>query len=263
MRVYLKKSHFKDGEWCCLNSLFERGKRIEGTAVDDMAVDDWAYLDFQVKWKFSKGFEGPMAVINYLELHIQHPDDSDWTIIDSKGDYFKDNPVHYPVSPNEEFFAAMSLNRSKIDESKDWNYFLWIFKRKQSTWKLVKKIEVDTWFRIMQFSPNNQELLVYSYLNIFLVDLVTFQKTSLFKIPPQTKAPPFFSNTHYSNDGKYIIAVYITENEKTEYHLLDIKSKKSAILKRGMNTIGIPIPKELIFPLLVDTGTVTITISQK
>ena len=81
MRVYLKKSHFKDDEWCCLSSLFERGKRIEGTAVDDMAVDDWAYLDFRVKWKFSKGFEAPMAVINYLELHIQHPDDSDWTII--------------------------------------------------------------------------------------------------------------------------------------------------------------------------------------
>ncbi|MEJ2279950.1 MAG: hypothetical protein P8Y70_19720, partial [Candidatus Lokiarchaeota archaeon] len=66
-------------------------------------------MDFSIKWVFAKGFEAPMAVINYQELHLKHPNHIQWTIIDSQGDYFKDNPIHYPASPSGEVFAAMSL----------------------------------------------------------------------------------------------------------------------------------------------------------
>jgi hypothetical protein len=263
MKLYLKRGHYQDQTHCCANSLFEHGKRLEGTAQDDLASDDWAYLDFPTKWVFAKGFEAPMAELNYQEIHLKHPDDDQWTIIDSQGDYFKDNPIHYPVSPSGEIFAAMSLVRNLEDEKKDYDYFLWIFRHERNEWKLQKKIEIDNWFRIMNFSSDNKTLYLFSYWNIIAINLSDYSKEIMLE-KKHNKA--HFTNAHLSVDRNYMLVVLLTEKKKLRFHLIELRNYKQIILSRGINIVKedvFNIPDEVKIPLAVENGSALITISKK
>jgi hypothetical protein len=263
MKLYLKRSHYQDETQCCANSLFERGKLLEGTARDDYENDDWAYLDFPIKWVYAKGFEAPMAEINYQELHLKHPNDTQWTIIDSQGEYFKDNPIHYPTSPSGEIFAAMSLVRNLKDENKDYNYFLWIFTHKRNQWKLQKKIEIDDWFRIMDFSSDNKTLFLYSYWKIIAISMLDYSKKNILE---EKYSKAHFTNAHLSLDRNFLLAVFLTENKKLRFHIIELSNYKQIILSRGMNTVKddiFNIPDEIKIPLAVENGSVLLTISKK
>lgn len=263
MKLYLKRSHYRDKTQCCENSLFERGNRLEGTARDDYASDDWAYLDFPIKWVYAEGFEAPMAEFNYQKLHLKHPNDSQWTIIDSQGDYFKDNPIHYPTSPSGDIFAAMSLVRNLNDEKKDYNHFLWIFTHKRNRWKLQKKIEIDDWFRIMDFSSNNKTLFLYSYWKIISTSMLDFTKKNILE---EKYGKAHFTNAHISLDGNFLLAVFLTENKKLRFYLINLLNYEHIILSRGMNTVEddiFNIPDEVKIPLAVEEGSLLITISKK
>jgi len=263
MKLYLKKGHYQDQTRCCANSLFERGKHLEGTAQDDYASDDWAYLDFPTKWVYAKGFEAPMAELNYQELHIKHPDDTKWTIIDSQGEYFKDNPIHYPTSPSGEIFAAMSLIRNLKDENKDYDYFLWIFTHERNKWKLQKKIEIDNWFRVMNFSPDNKKLFLFSYWNIIAISMSDYSKKVILQ---EKNSKTHFTNAHLSVDGNYLLVVILKEKKKLRFHLIELSSYKQIILFRGMNNVKnniFNIPDEIKIPLTVENGSTLITISKK
>ena len=263
MKLYLKQSHYKDETKCCANSLFERGKRLEGTARDDYENDDWAYFDFPIKWVYAKGFEAPMAEINYQELHLKHPNDTQWTIIDSQGEYFKDNPIHYPTCPSGEIFVAMSLVRNLKDESKDYDYFLWIFIHERNQWKLQKKIEISDWFRIMDFSSDNKTLFLYGYWKIMAISMLDYSKKTILE---ETYSKAYFTNAHLSMDRNFLLAVFLTENKKLRYHLIKLSSYKQIILSRGINNVKddiFDIPNEIKIPLAVENGSVLLTISKK
>ena len=264
MKLYLKRSHYQDKIQCCANLLFERGKLLKGTAQDDFENDDWAYLDFPIKWVYVKGFEAPMAEINYRELHLKHPNDTQWTIIESQGEYeyFKDNPIHYPTSPSGEIFAAMSLVRNLEDENKNYNYFLWIFTHERNKWKLQKKIEIDDWFRIMDFSSDNKTLLLYGYWKIIAISMVDY---SIKNILEEKYGKAYFTNAHLSEDKNALLAVFLTENKKLRYHVIELSNYKQIVLSRGMNTIKdiFDIHDELKIPLAVENGSVLLTISKK
>jgi len=263
MKLYLKRGHYRDQTLCCANSLFERGKRLEGTARDDLASDDWAYLDFPIKWIYADGFEAPMGEINYQELHLKYLDDAEWTIINSQGEYFKDNPIHYPVSPSGETFAAMSLVENLEDEKKDYNYFLWIFRHERQDWKLHKKIEIDNWFRIMNFSSDNKTLYLFSYWNIIAISMSDYTKKIILE-KKQNKA--HFTNAHLSVDRNYMLVVLLTEKKKLRFHLIELRNYKQIILSRGMNKVkeeAFDIPDEVKIPLSVENGSALITISKK
>ena len=263
MKLYLKRSHYKDKTRCCAYSLFERGKILEGTARDDYASNDWAYLDFPTKWVYANGFEAPMAEINYQELHIKHLNDAQWTIIGSQGEYFKDNPVHYPASHSGEIFAAMSLVRNIKDEKKDYDYFLWIFTHQKNQWKLHKKIEIDDWFRIMDFSSDNKTLFLYGFWKIIAVSMLDYSKKNILE---EKHSKAYFTNAHLSVDRNFLLTVFLTEKKKLRYHLIELSNYKQIILSRGMNTVKddvFDIPDELKIPLAVENGSVLLTISKK
>jgi hypothetical protein len=263
MKLYLKKGHYHDKAPCCAYSLFERGKRIEGTARDNLAADDWAYLDFPTKFKYVNGFEAPMGVFNYQELHLKHPDDEKWTIIDAKEEYFKDNPIHYPSSPSGEIFAAMSLIRNLKDERKDYDYFLWIFKHERNQWKSQKKIEIDDWFRIMDFSSDNKTLFLYSFWKIIAISMLDYSKKNLLE---EKHSKAYFTNAHLSVDRNFLLVVFLTENKKLRYHLIKLSNYKQIILSRGMNIVkdaSFDIHGEVKIPLEVENGSVMVTISKK
>jgi hypothetical protein len=266
MKLYLKQSHYKDETPCCANSLFERGKRKEGTARGDhIEVDDWAYLDFPIKWVYVNGFEAPMGQMNYQELHIKHPNDTQWTIIDSQREYecFLDNPIHYPTSSSGEIYAAYSNIRTHEDENKDYDHFLWIFTHEKNQWKLRKKIEIDHWFRIMDFSSDNKTLFLFGFWKIIAVSMIDYSKKTILE---KKYGKAHFTNAHLSVDKNFLLVIFLTEKKKLRYHLIELSNYKQIILSRGMNTVKdniFDIPDEVKVPLAVDNGSVLLTISKK
>jgi len=265
MKLYLKRGQYQDKTPCCTNLLYERGKHLEGTARDDLACDDWAYLDFPIKWVYVNGFEAPMGVYNYGELHLKHPNDTQWTIIESQGEdeYFSDNPIHYPTSPSGEIFVAHSNIRNLKDENKDYDFFLWIFTHEKNQWKLQKKIEIDDWFRIMDFNSDNKTLFLYSYYKIIAISMVDYSKKTILE---EKNGKAYFTNVHLSLDGNFLLAVSLTEKKKLRYHLIELSNYKQIILSQGMNTVKddiFDIPDEVKIHLAVENGSVLITISKK
>ena len=263
MKLYLKRGHYRDGFPCCANLLYERGKILEETARDDYASNDWAYLGFPIKWVYANGFEAPMAELNYHELHLKHPNDTQWTIIESQEEYFKDNPIHYPASPSGEIFAAMSLAWNEKDENKDYDYYLWIFMHEKNQWKLHKKIEIDEWFRIMDFSSDNKTLFLYSYWKIIAISMLDY---SIKNILEEKRSKAHFTNSHLSIDRNFLLAIFLTLKKKLRYHLIKLSNYQQIILSRGMNKVkdGIfEIPGEIKVPLAVENGSVLLTISKK
>ncbi|MFW9864989.1 MAG: hypothetical protein ACFFEN_02750 [Candidatus Thorarchaeota archaeon] len=265
MKLYLKRGHFQDKKPCCANLLYEHGKHLEGTARDDLACDDWAYLDFPIKWVYVNGFEAPMGQFNYQELHLKHSNDTQWTIIDSQGEYeyFMDNPIHYPTSPSGEFFAAHSNIRNLKDENKDYDFFLWIFIHEKNQWKLQKKIEIEDWFRIMDFSSDNNTLFLYGYHKIIAISILDYSKKNVLEVK---YGKAYFTNAHLSVDRNFLLAVFLTEKKKLRYHVIKLSNYNQIILSRGMNTIKdniFDIPDEVKIPLAVENGSVLLTISKK
>lgn len=204
-----------------------------------------------------------MAVINYQELHLKHPNHIQWTIIDSQGDYFKDNPIHYPASPSGEVFAAMSLVRNLENENKDWDYFLWIFTHEWNQWKLQKKIEIDDWFRIIDFSSDNKTLFLYGFWKIIAISILDYSKKNILE---EKHGKAHFTNAHLSEDKNFLLAVFLTAKKKLRYHLIELTNYKRIILSRGINTIKentFDVPDEIKVPLAVENGSVLLTILKK
>ena len=157
----------------------------------------------------------------------------------------------------------MSLVRNLKDESKDYDYFLWIFTHEKNQWKLQKKIEIDNWFRVMDFSSNNKTLFLFSYWNIIAISMSDYSKKIILE---EKHSKAYFTNAHLSVDRNFLLVVFLTQKKKLRYHLIDLKNYKHIILSRGINTVKddiFDIPNEVKIPLTVENGCVLLTISKK
>jgi len=259
MKLVLTQEKYEDGKRCCAESLLNRGKLLPRAKGSE---HDYGFLDFDCKWHFSLGIEGPVSVINHRELRIKHKMDEEWFSLKSEGHYFKNNQFHYPFCHNDSIFVAMSLKPDTTVEEKNWDHFLWILKREHEKWSIQRTVEVEEWFRPLQFTPDESKLIVWGYLHVSSIDLASFAVETI--ITPKSK-DEYFTYAHLSTDGKFVLTTVVVSESKLRYYLIDLTTKKHFFLNVGENIVdeSINILEKLDFPLLVDRESSLVTITKK
>ena len=252
MELFVEVADYEDGVPCCSKSLLNQGKLLNRNPDSD---HDFGFLDFDCKWYFTKGFEAPMGIINHSEIVLNHKDDKKWFTISKENHYFKNNQLHYPFCNNNTTFVVMSLKRALEGEDKDWDYFLWIVKYEQEKWNIIKIIEIEEWFRPLQFTQDESKLVVWGYLHLSIIDLTNFTVETLY-VPESNNE--YFTNAHLSVDSKYALIVILVNETKLQYTLVELSTGKSIRLSKGNNSVHDNFfnnfPNTLEFPVLVDRG---------
>jgi hypothetical protein len=245
---------------CCEYSLFNQGKSVPTVKAleDSMVIDDWGYFTFPVQWKYSEGYEAPMAVYNYQKISVKR--DNEFNALPSNGsEVFRDRVVHYPFNTNRNVFIHPSY---EYDESKKkWFGNLLLYKFRYS-WILDNRIKISEYFRALQFTENEKAFLVLFTSRISAFNLDSLLERVLISI----ESTYYYSNAHLAEDGKYLLAVIAPRKGGggVKYQLYDFKTQESVILSRGINQISSNIEftnSPILIPLLTDNGRITIKIT--
>jgi hypothetical protein len=260
MILKVERGTYQDGIPCCSNSLLNKGKLLERQPGSE---HDFGFLDFDAKWFFTGGFEAPMGVINHRKVALKHQDDEKWFSLSNKEHYFKNNQLHYPLCCKDSIFTVMSLKPNDENPDKDWDYFLWIIKHNDKNWKVVKVVELEEWFRPLQFTQDESMLVVWGYLHVSIINLTTYEVRTLINPPTNEE---FFTNAHLSSDYNFVLAVSLEKESILKYYVTDLSGTEVICLMKGENEVSMSnlnIPTKLEFPLLVDRGSDLITITKK
>jgi hypothetical protein len=245
---------------CCEHSLFNQGKSVptKESEEDSMAIDDWGYFIFPVQWKYSEGYEAPMAVCNYQKISVKR--DNEFSTLPSNGlEVFRDRMVHYPFNKNRDVFIHPSY---EYDESeKKWFGNLLLYKFRDS-WILEKRIKIFEYFRPLQFTKDEKAFLILFASRIAAFNLHTFLESVLMSI----ESTHYYSNAHLAEDGRYLLAIIAPRKGRggAKYHLYDFRTKESIILSRGINQVSAKFKisdSPILIPLLTDNGRINMKIS--
>lgn len=259
MNLVLTQWKHENGVPCCDYSFFNKGELLPRAKCSE---HDYGFMNFDCKWHFSLGVEGPVSVINHRELRIKHKLDKEWFSLTSKGHYFKNNQFHYPFCHNDSTFVVMSLKPNTTIENKNWDYFLWILKRENEKWSVMKTIELEEWFRPLQFTPDESKLIVWGYLHISSIDLATYAVETIIK--PRSK-DEYYTFGHLSTNGEFVLTTEQENESKMVYCLAELSTKNHVYLNDGENEVeeNFKIPEKLEFSLFVGSGSSRVTISKK
>ena len=256
MKVKITQGKYEDMLSCCKDSLFSRGKIIENTATSDRALDDYAYEDvFPISWKYVDGYEAPMAVYNFREIWLNTSKKEYFQLPSDSEDIFEDLVTHYPFTKKGDVFVVVSKQR-KDDE---WQTYLLVFKH-NTNWQLAHRKEFNGYLRPIQFTPDDQHLILLRESKICLFSLSDFGET---EIP--TSDEHILTDAHLSNDKKSLLGILLEKSkyEELQYYVADVNFQASTILQKGINIIDSNLHSWLrnsTYSLAVDNGRVEISL---
>lgn len=223
-----------------------------------MAINDWGYFTFPVHWKYSEGYEAPMAVCNYQKISVKR--DKEYIDLPSNGsEVFRDRMVHYPLNSQKDVFIHTSFDYDQSE--KKWIGYLLLYKYHDS-WILVDRIKVMEYFRALQFTKDEKAFLVLFGSRISAFNLENFIENVLISV----ESSYYYSNAHLAQDGRYLLATIAPRKGKggLRFHLYDFEINECIILDRGINQIDLTnieiTNSPLHIPLLTDNGRIMIKI---
>ena len=246
---------------CCEYSLFNQGKSVPTSKSEDdsMVINDWGYFNFPVQWKYSEGYEAPMAVGNYQKISVIRDNES--IDLPSNGlEVFRDRMTHYPFNTDRNVFIHPSYEYDEVEKKWFGNLLLYRFR---DSWVLEKRVKIFEYFRALQFTEDEKAFLVLFASRISAFNLEDFTKRVLMSL----ESTFYYSNAHLSQDGRYCLAVIAPRKGRGgfNYHLYDFVTNESIILSRGLNEVrsNITISESPIsVPFLTDEGRVMMKIIQ-
>ncbi|MFW9904967.1 MAG: hypothetical protein ACFFFH_11585 [Candidatus Thorarchaeota archaeon] len=260
MKICVTRGKTTKNTDCCEYSLFNKGNSVPTVTSeeDSMVINDWGYFTFPVQWKYSEGYEAPMAVSNYQKISVKR--DNDFIDLPSNGsEVFRDLVVHYPFNTNGDVFIHPSYEDDESEKKWFGNLLLYKFR---NSWLLEKRVKIFEYFRALQFIEDEKAFLILFTSRISAFNLDNFLERVLTSI----ESSFYYSKAHLSEDGRYLLAVIAPRkgSGRAKYHLYDFKTKESIILSRGINQISSNIEfidSPILIPLLTDNGRVLMKIS--
>ena len=229
---------------CCEASLFERATFLPDTAKSSYHLNDRAYFDaFPVEWKFTGGFEAPMAVYNYEGMQVKIETEFQALPVPDKHQ-FLDLMPHYPFSKKHGLFVAVTKKR----EPDGFRYSVHFF-RHDDVWREAECLTGESAGQPLQYTADDDGLLLMQRNKLLCVSLSDFSVSTLYDAEERS-----LSNAHLTRCGKYIGVVTIDGDDAESLEFVLVGS--SGIFgpyRKGKNADA-SLDSEVVLPLRVGNG---------